>query len=159
MGATRDLAEFVAGIAYQTLSGEVRERVKSLALDTVGIMLRARHDAESTPPMLAAARLLGLTGGTCSVIGEAEVVDDVARTERVALARQAEQAAQREEEARNAMQAAHEDTAEMLADRRTTGVCDAAWKVSMRLTLHRSQLDKSCFRASPAREGASLQFA
>jgi 2-methylcitrate dehydratase PrpD len=68
---TRKLAEFVAGISYDTLPVEVRERVKALALDLLGIMLRARNDAESTPAMVSAASLLGLTGGACTVIGDA----------------------------------------------------------------------------------------
>ena len=68
---TRQLAEFVAGITYGTLPIEVRERVKALALDVVGIMLRARNEAESTPAMVSAATALGLTGGSCTVIGDA----------------------------------------------------------------------------------------
>jgi 2-methylcitrate dehydratase PrpD len=72
MAATRELAEFVAGIAYQNLPAEVRERVKGLALDTVGIMLRARHDAESSPSMISAARKLGFAGAACTVVGEPE---------------------------------------------------------------------------------------
>jgi 2-methylcitrate dehydratase PrpD len=72
MAATRELAEFVAGIDYQTLPADVHERVKLLALDTVGIMVRARHDAQSTPAMISAARALGFTGGACSVVGDAE---------------------------------------------------------------------------------------
>ncbi|HSA72143.1 MAG TPA: MmgE/PrpD family protein [Burkholderiales bacterium] len=69
--ATRLLAEFVAGISYDMLPVEVRERVKALALDLVGISLRARNEAESTAPMIAAAGRLGLTGGACTVIGDA----------------------------------------------------------------------------------------
>ncbi len=68
---TRDLAEFVAAISYDTLPAEVRERVKSLVLDLVGIMLRARNEAESTPALVSAASLLGLAGGPCTVIGDA----------------------------------------------------------------------------------------
>ena len=68
---TRELAEFVAGISYDALPGEVRERTKGLALDLIGIMIRARHDAESTPPMIAAAAALGLGNGSCTVIGDA----------------------------------------------------------------------------------------
>jgi len=69
--ATRTLAEFVAGLSYEALPLEVRERVKALALDLVGIALRARNEAESTAPMVAAAGKLGLTGGACTVIGDA----------------------------------------------------------------------------------------
>jgi 2-methylcitrate dehydratase PrpD len=68
---TRKLAEFVGGISYDTLPAEVRERVKALALDLVGIALRARNEAESTRPMIAAAARLGMAGGACTVIGDA----------------------------------------------------------------------------------------
>jgi 2-methylcitrate dehydratase PrpD len=68
---TRTLSEFVAGLSYDRLPADVSERVKALALDTVGIMLRARNDAESTPAMISAANLLGLAGGTCTVVGDA----------------------------------------------------------------------------------------
>jgi 2-methylcitrate dehydratase PrpD len=65
---TRELAEFVAGLSYEALPVEVRERVKALALDLVGIALRARNEAESTGPMIAAAGRLGMTGGSCTVM-------------------------------------------------------------------------------------------
>lgn len=67
---TRDFAQFVAGISYDTLPSEVRERAKALAFDLVGIALRARHDAESTAAMVAAISRLGLAGGDCTVIGD-----------------------------------------------------------------------------------------
>jgi 2-methylcitrate dehydratase PrpD len=67
---THELAQFVTGMSYDTLPREVRERVKAFALDLTGIMLRARHEAESTPAMIAAAARLGLAGGTCTVIGD-----------------------------------------------------------------------------------------
>ncbi|HXF68153.1 MAG TPA: MmgE/PrpD family protein, partial [Burkholderiales bacterium] len=68
---TREIARFVAGISCEALPDEVRGRVKALVLDLVGIALRARHDAESTPAMVAAASRLGFTGGACTVIGDA----------------------------------------------------------------------------------------
>jgi 2-methylcitrate dehydratase PrpD len=68
---TRQLAEFVGRTAYDGLPAEVRERAKALVLDLVGISVRARHDAESTPPMIAAAARLGLANGACTVIGDA----------------------------------------------------------------------------------------
>lgn len=68
---TRKLGGFLVSISYDALPIEVRERVKALTLDLVGIMVRARHDAESTPAMIAAAGRLGLTGGACTVIGDA----------------------------------------------------------------------------------------
>jgi 2-methylcitrate dehydratase PrpD len=69
---TQDLARFVAGISYEALPAGVRDRTKAFALDLIGIMLRARNDAESTPPMLSAAARLGLTGGACTVVGDGE---------------------------------------------------------------------------------------
>ena len=68
---TRELSEFVTGISYDKVPVEARERVKALVLDLVGIMLRARNEAESTPSMVAAAGRLGMTGGACTVIGDA----------------------------------------------------------------------------------------
>ena len=68
---TRELAEFVAGISYDIRPVDVRERVKAFAVDLVGIMLRARNEAESTPPMVSAAVQLGLASGACTVIGDA----------------------------------------------------------------------------------------
>ena len=69
---TRELARFAAGISYDALPAEVRERVKAFTLDLVGIMLRARNDAESTPAMVSAVGHLGLAGGACTVIGDAK---------------------------------------------------------------------------------------
>jgi 2-methylcitrate dehydratase PrpD len=48
----------------------VRERTKWLVTDLIGIALRARHEAESTPSLLAAAEGLGMAHGQASVIGE-----------------------------------------------------------------------------------------
>ena len=67
---TAELAEFAAGLAYEDLPAEVVERTKRLILDVSGIIIRARFDAESTPPLLAAVGRLGLAGGACSVIGD-----------------------------------------------------------------------------------------
>jgi 2-methylcitrate dehydratase PrpD len=71
ISVTRELAEFASRISYDTLPVEVRERVKALVLDLVGIALRARNQAESTGPMVAAVRRLGLAEGSCAVIGDA----------------------------------------------------------------------------------------
>ena len=69
---TRDIARFVTETSYETLPPDVRERAKALVLDLIGIALRARHDAESTPPMIAAVGLIGLDGGNCTVIGDGD---------------------------------------------------------------------------------------
>ena len=68
---TRALAEFAAETDYDRLPADVRERAKALVLDLVGISVRARHEAESTPSMMAAAARLGLANGACTVIGDA----------------------------------------------------------------------------------------
>ncbi len=67
---TRQLSEFVAGISYDGLPTDVAERTKALILDLVGIALRARREAESTPSLFAAAERLGLARGAASVIGD-----------------------------------------------------------------------------------------
>ena len=71
IAVTRELAEFTARTSYDALPAEVRERVKALVLDLVGIALRARNEAESTGPMVAAVRRLGMADGACTVIGDA----------------------------------------------------------------------------------------
>ncbi len=68
---TRELSAYVAGLSYDELPEAVRERAKLLLLDLVGIALRARYDADSTPAMLAAVEGLGLAGGRACVIGDA----------------------------------------------------------------------------------------
>jgi 2-methylcitrate dehydratase PrpD len=70
--ATRELTRFVAGLSYDGLPEDVRTRVKALVLDLTGIMVRARHQAESTPAMIAAAGHLGFKGGACTVVGDAD---------------------------------------------------------------------------------------
>jgi 2-methylcitrate dehydratase PrpD len=75
---TSRLAAFAAGLDPTSLPREVSERTKRLVLDLCGIALRARHDAESTPALLAAVRRLGLLraeglrGNGASVIGDAD---------------------------------------------------------------------------------------
>ncbi len=68
---TRILSEFTAAIQWEALPAEVRERTRFLLLDLVGNMVRGRHDAESTPPLLSAARALGFEGGRFGVFGDA----------------------------------------------------------------------------------------
>ena len=58
IATTREIARFVSETSYDALPAEVRERAKALLLDLVGIAVRARHDAESTPAMLAAVSRL-----------------------------------------------------------------------------------------------------
>ncbi|MCH8036950.1 MAG: MmgE/PrpD family protein, partial [Proteobacteria bacterium] len=69
-GITQRLATFAAELRYQDLPAEVVERTKRLILDITGIMIRARHDAESSPSLIAAVERLGLASGPCSVPGD-----------------------------------------------------------------------------------------
>lgn len=68
---TDGLADFAAGLDFEALPVEVSERAKLLMLDTVGIIIRARHDAQSTPPMVRAIKRMGLGGGH-AVFGDPE---------------------------------------------------------------------------------------
>ncbi len=70
MGITQDLSEFTAAIQLDRLPAPVVARTRLLLLDLVGNIVRARHDAESTPPLLAAARALGLAAGNSAVFGD-----------------------------------------------------------------------------------------
>ena len=67
---TRRISEFAAGISFDKVPTEVIERTGMLLMDSVGIALRARHDAESTPGLVKAAMRLGLDGGACVAIGD-----------------------------------------------------------------------------------------
>jgi 2-methylcitrate dehydratase PrpD len=68
---TKDFAAWAAGVDTAALPAPVVARTKALVLDLVGNIVRARHDAESTPALLAAVRALGLCGGTAAVFGDA----------------------------------------------------------------------------------------
>ncbi len=71
MELTRALAAFAAGLRHAALPSAVEERARFLILDLAGNMLRGCHDAESSAPLLAAARALGLGAGGAVVFGEA----------------------------------------------------------------------------------------
>lgn len=67
---TRRLADFCAGLETASLPEPVRARTRLLVLDLMGNILRARHEAESTPALLAATRALGGSGGGATVPGD-----------------------------------------------------------------------------------------
>ena len=69
---TAKLASFAVGVDYPSLPGTVIARVKDLALDLTGIIVRARFEAESTEPLLRTMSRLGLAHGRCSVIGDSQ---------------------------------------------------------------------------------------
>jgi len=71
MGTTAQLADFTAGISLDRLPPEVVNRARFLVLDLVGNIVRARHDAESTPSFLAAVRAMGMGAGNSGVFGDA----------------------------------------------------------------------------------------
>jgi 2-methylcitrate dehydratase PrpD len=71
MGITTDLACFTADIRLDRLPPDVAARARFLLLDLVGNIVRARHDAESTPSLLGAARALGMAAGNTGVFGDA----------------------------------------------------------------------------------------
>ena len=71
MGITSELAQFSADIRLDRLPPEVVKRARFLVLDLVGNIVRARHDAESTPSFLAAVRAMGMAAGNSGVFGDA----------------------------------------------------------------------------------------
>ena len=70
--ATHILSEFCENIAYEDIPQDVIDRTKLLLLDTIGIIVRARHDSESTDSLLAGIDKLGLNDGNCSVFGDTQ---------------------------------------------------------------------------------------
>jgi len=67
---TEKLAAFASDLVYEDLPAAVVERTKMLMLDITGIMVRARHDAESTASLIRAISRLELNRGSCSVFGD-----------------------------------------------------------------------------------------
>lgn len=70
MAITSELAAFVARTDIATLPPEIVGRTRLLVLDIVGNAVRARHDAESTPALLAAVAALGLADGSAHVFAD-----------------------------------------------------------------------------------------
>lgn len=71
MSVSEKLSAFSAGLALDAIPADVRERARLLLLDTAGIAVRARFDAESTPATIRAVERLGGAGGNCAVFGDA----------------------------------------------------------------------------------------
>ena len=71
MPVTATLSEFTASISLDRLPPEVVQRARFLLLDLIGNIVRARHDAESTPALLGAVRALGMAIGDSGVFGDA----------------------------------------------------------------------------------------
>ena len=78
LNITRILAEFADDLSYDDLPENVRDRTKTLILDITGNIIRARHDAESTPPLLRAIARMGLGQGNSTVLGDGRTYSPVA---------------------------------------------------------------------------------
>ncbi|MRG72783.1 MmgE/PrpD family protein [Alphaproteobacteria bacterium HT1-32] len=70
MSISEQLAAFAAGLSLDQVPDEVTERTKLLLLDTSGIAIRARHDAESTPATIRMVERLGGATGNHAVFGD-----------------------------------------------------------------------------------------
>src|SRR5689334_7960346 len=57
---TATLAAYVAGLKFEDIPAEVRERAKALTLDFLGSAIRARRDAESTSSLFKTLEALAL---------------------------------------------------------------------------------------------------
>ena len=67
---TEKFSEFCEQLKYEDLSPEVIKRTKLLILDTVGITIRASHDAESTSSLVSAIDKLEMSNGSCQVFSD-----------------------------------------------------------------------------------------
>mgnify|MGYP000387803266 FL=1 len=67
---TEKFAEFCEDIKFDNLPLDVVKRTKLLILDTVGIIIRARHDAESTPSLVSSIEKLEMNNGSCQVFSD-----------------------------------------------------------------------------------------
>jgi 2-methylcitrate dehydratase PrpD len=70
MGITERLARFVASLNTDAIPAEVQARARMLVLDCVGNIIRARHESESTPALLATVQAIGLDKGDAQVFGD-----------------------------------------------------------------------------------------
>jgi hypothetical protein len=67
---TTQLSAFASTLTLPSLPQTLPHRVRLLLLDLIGNIIRARHDAESTPSFLRTVQSLGLTVGTSKVFGD-----------------------------------------------------------------------------------------
>lgn len=66
---TAQLAEYTSSLKFEQLPSEVVEKAKQCLLDLLGIMVRARHDADSTPSVNRAVEALCPYEGPSTVVG------------------------------------------------------------------------------------------
>lgn len=74
---TTEFAAWAASVDTASLPPAVVARTKALVLDLLGNIVRARHDAESTPSLLAAVRAMGLSGEEMQRQEHARLLDGV----------------------------------------------------------------------------------
>ena len=67
---TEKFGDFCEQLRYEDLPHDVIKRTKLLILDTVGIIIRARHDAESTSSLVSAIEKLEMANGSCQVFSD-----------------------------------------------------------------------------------------
>lgn len=67
---TKKVAEFASAISLDSIPADAIERTQMFVMDNIGIMLRAYHDAESTPVLFRGAIALGLDNGSSVAIGD-----------------------------------------------------------------------------------------
>jgi 2-methylcitrate dehydratase PrpD len=70
MTITTRLSEFVAQLSIDAIPQEVVARARMLVLDCVGNIVRARHDSESTPALLATVKAIGMDQGAARVFAD-----------------------------------------------------------------------------------------
>jgi 2-methylcitrate dehydratase PrpD len=69
---TAQLAQFTSGLTIDAIPAEVRERAGVLAVDSLGIAIRARHDVGLVEPLIRAIDNLGMAHGDSAVVGDAK---------------------------------------------------------------------------------------
>ena len=71
-GITARVCEFASSLKMEDVPGPVGERACLLIADSVGVAIRARHEAESTPALLAAVKRLGMEKGEAAVFADSK---------------------------------------------------------------------------------------
>lgn len=69
---TKDLAAFAAGLTLDAVPSDVVAHARLLILDSLAIAIRARHEVDSTGPLMAALADGGLDQGRSTVPGDAK---------------------------------------------------------------------------------------
>lgn len=72
MNITERLADHAVGLRFDSIPAAVVEKTKHHLLDILGIMIRAKFDAESSEPVVSAVRELGGAAGNCTAVANSE---------------------------------------------------------------------------------------